>query len=210
MKPYDAVLCDLDGVLRIYDPDGLASEGDFGLERGTVRAVAFEPELMNRAVTGEITDDQWQEVIAERLTVLCGSAESATALVQTFVAAPYWVDAPVLELLTEARRHVPVALVTNATTRLERDLARAGLLNAFDAIVNSSALGGAKPDRRIFEIAAEQVGAEIDRCLFIDDHPSNVQAAEALGMAGVLYREPRDLGRALMALLDDDHSSSSS
>ncbi|MGW1777175.1 hypothetical protein [Streptomyces sp. NPDC002104] len=33
----------------------------------------------------------------------------------------------------------------------------------------------------------------MDRCLFIDDRLENIEAAEALGMTGVHYREPADL-----------------
>ncbi|GII30484.1 HAD-IA family hydrolase [Planotetraspora mira] len=202
MRHFDAVLCDLDGVLRIYDPDGLALERDFGLEAGTVTSVAFAPDLVNRALTGHITDEEWQAAIRDRLTALCGSAEGAARLVRAFVEAPHRVDAPVLDLLTRVRERVPVVLVTNATTRLERDLARVGLLDAVDAIVNSSAVGVAKPDRRIYEIAAARAGASTGRCLFIDDHADNVRVSEELGMTGVLYRGPRDLREALAPLLN--------
>ncbi|MCT9934880.1 HAD-IA family hydrolase [Planotetraspora sp. A-T 1434] len=198
--PFDAVLCDLDGVLRIFDPDGLARESDFGLDADTVKSVAFAPELVNRAVTGEITDEEWQALIAEQLTPLCGPA-AAAELTRAFVVAPHRVNTPVLELLTQAREHVPVVLVTNATTRLERDLARVGLLNAVDAIVNSSAVGVAKPDRRIYEIAAERAGVAVSRCLFIDDSAGNVRAARQLGMTGVVYGALADLETALGPLL---------
>lgn len=55
----------------------------------------------------------------------------------------------------------------------------------------------AKPDRRIYEIAAELAGAAPERCLFVDDRNENVEAARTLGMTGVLYRTAADLAAAL-------------
>lgn len=62
-------------------------------------------------------------------------------------------------------------------------------------------MGVAKPDREIYEIAAGRAGAALDRCLFIDDRLENIEAAVALGMTGVHYREPADLHGPLAFVL---------
>ncbi|WP_404829404.1 HAD-IA family hydrolase [Streptomyces albicerus] len=77
-----------------------------------------------------------------------------------------------------------------------------GLTDLADHVVSSARVGVVKPDRRIFEIAVERAGAPAGRCLFVDDTLENVEAAVALGMRGVHYREPADLRGALSALLD--------
>lgn len=61
-------------------------------------------------------------------------------------------------------------------------------------------MGVAKPDPRIYEIAAERAGVPMDRCLFVDDRLENIEAAVALGMTGVLFREPTDLRGSLSFL----------
>ena len=81
------------------------------------------------------------------------------------------------------------------------DLALLGLNSLVDDVVSSAVLGVVKPDRRIYEVAAERVGAAVDRCLFVDDRQENVDAAVALGMTGVLYRRPDDLEAALGPVL---------
>ncbi|WP_189202662.1 HAD-IA family hydrolase, partial [Streptomyces purpureus] len=63
-------------------------------------------------------------------------------------------------------------------------------------------LSVAKPDRHIYEMAAKQVGARADRCLFVDDRDENIEAAHELGMTTVLYRTVDDLRRALAGLLN--------
>ncbi|MFE7394732.1 HAD-IA family hydrolase [Streptomyces sp. NPDC057582] len=60
----------------------------------------------------------------------------------------------------------------------------------------------AKPDRKIYEITAERAGVAMDRCLFVDDRLENVDAAAALGMTGVHYRESEDLRESVSFLLD--------
>ncbi|MFG2669294.1 hypothetical protein [Streptomyces sp. NPDC048445] len=61
-------------------------------------------------------------------------------------------------LLASVREVAAVALVSNATTRLELDLDRQGLSGVADAVVNTARIGVAKPDPRVYRIAAERVG----------------------------------------------------
>ncbi len=68
--------------------------------------------------------------------------------------------------------------------------------------MNTSRIGVAKPDPRVYRIAAERVGAPVHRCLFIDDTTANVIAARDVGMTALHYRRIEDLQGALSALLD--------
>ena len=61
-----------------------------------------------------------------------------------------------------------VVLITNATSRLSDDLRRLGLDGAFDHVVNSSAVGAAKPDPAIFRTALAVAGVEVADALFVD------------------------------------------
>lgn len=107
--------------------------------------------------------------------------------------------AVVAELLRSVA--VPVVLVTNATSRLDTDLAALGIAGLAAAVVNSSRAGVAKPDERIYRIAAERAGVSVRRCLFVDDSRVNVDAARALGMSAVRYREIDGLRSALAPAL---------
>lgn len=49
-------------------------------------------------------------------------------------------------------------LLTNATTRLHRDLAAIGLTDDFDRVFSSAELGAAKPDHRCFELVLDRLG----------------------------------------------------
>ncbi|MCX4970289.1 HAD-IA family hydrolase [Streptomyces sp. NBC_00654] len=242
--PFDAVLCDLDNVIRFYDLAGLAElERAAGLAAGTTTEVAYAPEVDLPLLLGRITPDEWVEAIARGLmdlpagrrahgrgtdhpvtdepvtdhpvtdepTAGAGGAGAgsrrpdawARELGRALARAPFRADPAVVSLLRRARARVPLVLVTNASLQLDDDLASLGLTDLAHEIVSSAAEGVAKPDRAIYEIAAARAGVPMERCLFVDDRRENIAAAVALGMTGVLFREPADLERALGPVLDD-------
>jgi epoxide hydrolase-like predicted phosphatase len=59
-------------------------------------------------------------------------------------------------------------------------------IDLFDVVVDSSEVGVRKPDPAIYVLTCEALGVEPEVCVFVDDHPGNIAAAEALGMTGVL------------------------
>ncbi|MFJ3600304.1 HAD family hydrolase [Streptomyces sp. NPDC090126] len=196
-RAFDAVLCDLDNVIRFYDTDPLATlERAAGLPEGTTTDIAYAPETDLPLLLGRITPDAWVESIAAGLTERVG-AERAHELGRALADAPFRADEEVVTLLRRARTHVPLVLVTNATLQLDSDLALLGLTDLADAVVSSAVEQVAKPDPAIYRIAAGRAGVPVERCLFVDDRRENTDAAADLGMATVLYREPADLREAL-------------
>jgi epoxide hydrolase-like predicted phosphatase len=56
----------------------------------------------------------------------------------------------------------------------------------FDFVVDSSSVGVRKPDRRIFEIALQQLdGIPAEQVVFLDDYQANVDAARKLGLQAI-------------------------
>jgi putative hydrolase of the HAD superfamily len=174
----DAVLCDLDGVLRQW-PDTADLERAHGVPPGTLAATAFAPHRLLPAITGRCTDEQWRAAVAEDLRAHTTTAEELVAAWSRGAGA---VDEEVAALLAVVPG--PVVLVTNATTRLESDVDALGLARHVDGIVSSARLGVAKPDPGIYLAAAVAAGTPPRRCLFVDDSAANVAAAEAVGMTG--------------------------
>lgn len=72
-------------------------------------------------------------------------------------------------------------------------------LELFEVVVDSSEVGVRKPDPAIYTLTCERLGVAPDRCAFIDDHPANVAAAQALGMRAVLA------GDDVLATIDEVH-----
>lgn len=71
----------------------------------------------------------------------------------------------------------------------------------FDGIVVSGEVGARKPSPEIFAHLFERYGLEPAEAVFIDDHPPNVESAQAIGLDSHLFTSPEDL-RAYLASLD--------
>ncbi|MCB0065343.1 MAG: HAD family hydrolase [Caldilineaceae bacterium] len=192
-----AFLTDLDGVIRIWpstqDSD---AENAVGLPNSAIKQVAFAPDLLLPTITGKRTDEAWRQQIVERLAQAYPTLDVARA-VAIWSEPCGTVDEAMLDLLRQIRRHCPVCLVTNATTRLPTDLAQLGILDDFDHIINSSAVGWAKPASEIFQAALRAIDVPATAAFFVDDSLENVAAAQALGLAGHHYQSYPQLVQAL-------------
>ena len=67
----------------------------------------------------------------------------------------------------------------------------------FEARVFSGRVGWIKPEREIFDHAREALALDLERSLFIDDHPANVDAARALGWPALRFEDAAQCEAAL-------------
>lgn len=77
----------------------------------------------------------------------------------------------------------------------------AGLLEHFDAVVESSLVGCRKPEPRFYELALEQLGITADQAVFLDDLGINLKPARAMGMTTIKVTDPDRALDELAALL---------
>lgn len=59
----------------------------------------------------------------------------------------------------------------------------------FDSIILSSDVGFVKPDKRIYELSAKELGCDTSECVFIDDLSKNVKGAIDAGMQAIQYTD---------------------
>lgn len=91
-----------------------------------------------------------------------------------------------------ARGDVRTALVTNNVAEFGGAWwAMVPVDELFDIVVDSCVAGVRKPDPAIFRLALDALEVEAADAVFLDDHPANVAAAEALGMRGILVGDDR-------------------
>lgn len=82
------LLCDFDGVAQhLWDPDGMTSlDRAWSLAEGTLVGAAFDDEILQAAITGRVSDEQWRCQGARALTPACGSSERARDLAEAWSA----------------------------------------------------------------------------------------------------------------------------
>jgi putative hydrolase of the HAD superfamily len=59
----------------------------------------------------------------------------------------------------------------------------------FDLVIDSAFVGMRKPDPGIYELTLARLGVPAERALLIDDIEINCEAARALGLRAVWYRD---------------------
>jgi 2-haloacid dehalogenase len=109
---------------------------------------------------------------------------------------------PVVAVLRElVEAHVRTFALSNwsaHTFRIARP--RFEFLGWLDGIVVSGEVGVTKPDERIYRTLLERHGLDARRTIFVDDRRVNVEAAEAVGMIGLMFTDAARLRRDLRAL----------
>ena len=177
----EAVVFDLDGVVRHFDRDHLAEvERTHRLAPGELIQVAFERDLLNEVTTGRITRAEWGERVGEQL--------ASQLAARAWLSDRGEVDCDLLEVIDAVRSGgVTVALLTNGTDTISDEMVDLGLVGHFDRIFNSAKIGIAKPARAVYEYVCDQLTVEPANVFFTDDSPAHVAGALELGMVARHY-----------------------
>jgi epoxide hydrolase-like predicted phosphatase len=149
--------------------------------------IVFDTETSRQASVGAITTEAHWESVMRRLG---RPASEAKAIRQEFFAGDI-TDLQLIAFIRSLRPRYKTGVISNAWPDARQSLVREKIDSAFDALIISSEVGVMKPDPRIYHIALEKLGVAAREAVFVDDTPINVDAARALGMYGILFREPR-------------------
>ena len=161
--------------------------------------VAGEDNPIHVLERGECSNEEFERMLAAQIVRRDGLPVAAEGLLDRMFAATV-LSEPMQDLLRRVRRAgLKTAMLSNSwgISAYPADL----LADLFDAVVISAEVGMRKPEERIFRHAAGLLGLDPAECVFIDDIEANVQAAEALGMTGVLHTGPAATAARLASLL---------
>lgn len=110
-----------------------------------------------------------------------------------------------LGYIEELKQSYKIGLISNIATNWIRDkFLNAQEQSLFDAMVFSYEAGTTKPDAEIYKLACDKLGIHPDEAVFTDDVKSYCEAAEALGMRSVHYRDFRQMKQELEVILDQE------
>lgn len=176
MPPIRAVLFDLDGVIRHFDPAHTAEvERRHGLDAGTIFRIAFAPAVLDLVTTGRISRRAWVDHVGIEL-------ENSDAA-EEWSRQPTRLDDGTLALVRELRATgIRTAVLTNGTDTIPAEIEALGIGEHFEAIFNSAEIGWMKPDVRAFQHVLDALGLAPAEVFFTDDSPSKLVGAEDLGM----------------------------
>ena len=142
------------------------------------------------------------DMVAERSREFPEYRDHITAYSERF---PETIPGPVegmLDLVQAlAGRGVPLFAISNfGAESWAQFRPSAPIFGIFSDIVISGEEKLIKPDAAIFELALKRFDRRADQCLFIDDRRENIEAGQAVGLAGHHFKDSRQLERELKAL----------
>lgn len=199
--PIDVVVFDMDGVIRHWTGESIQDfEQAHDLAPGTVAGIAFSSPLYDDTMLGRHTAEEWAAEIGRRLAEAHDGVDPAAGEAM-WLGTDWRVDDDVVALVRALREaDQRTAVFSNATTKLEVDMATMGVDDLFDDVVNSSRIGLAKPDVAAFERVAGDLGVASERLLFIDDRTENVRGAIDAGWHAVQMRDAHGVAAVLRRL----------
>lgn len=202
-QPLDAVLLDVGGVFHLPDHDRIVA----AMSRAEVDVDPANLDRAHYAGVRGLTDFRegdrniWLAYIREYAKALGADDRVdavAAVLLNEFTTSGVWtriIPGSPAALRAIAATGVKLAIVSNADGSVEAQLAADGICQMgsgpgveMDAILDSSVVGVAKPDPRIFEIALERLGGVAPaRAIHVGDTPAaDAAGALAAGITPVL------------------------
>lgn len=103
------------------------------------------------------------------------------------------IDQHVLKVLQTMKKQVQVGIITNGSTQRQKaKITHTGLASYFDVILISEEVGLTKPDKRIFELALNQLHVQPEEALFVgDDLEKDIAGCQQARMKGIWYNPHR-------------------
>lgn len=196
----DSVILDLGNVLAFHDNAHLfrALAAAFALSDAEVHA-RLSGGLWDRVNRGQLPGDALRREIAARLggTDTTLTPDAWLALWNCHFTVNDAMVAHVARLVGRVR----LVLLSNTNDAHFAFLRpRLPVLERFDALVLSHALGLAKPDPAIYHRALAAAGVAPERAVFFDDIPAFVVAAEAAGLPARVFTDAAHFPAQLAAL----------
>jgi putative hydrolase of the HAD superfamily len=155
------------------------------LERNTLLKTLYDADDWRAVEVGTGNIEEWRGSAHKRLEEAAGKSlpplheewRNSWGLIEENIA-----------IIKSSRPQYKTSILSNADLTLEQRMAEAKLDRLFDDIISSAVVGLAKPDERIYRLAAERLQLQPEECVFIDDLDRNVDAARAVGMSAIHFR----------------------
>ena len=199
-----AIIFDFGRVISAQKPPSLfrSYEAELGLEPGTINTIMFDSEAWQEALVGHKTAEEFWYEIGPELDL--HNVNQVDAFRHRY-RADEEINEGVLDLISRLYGNYKLAVLSNSPPGLSQWLADWNVLNFFDVVFCSGDEGIAKPDLTAFELTLERLGVKPKEAVFIDDTNEHVEAAQKMGLQGILFTAAEELEKELDLLLRIDH-----
>ncbi|MEV6319090.1 HAD-IA family hydrolase [Streptomyces sp. NPDC051776] len=182
------IILDIGGVLEITSGTGWVQQWEERLELplGTVNERMRD--VWRAGSIGSISEREVHAQVAARLGLDAPQVEAFMAdLWAEYLGTP---NEELIAHVRGLRGSCRLGILSNSFVGArERETALYHFDELVEQIVYSHEIGISKPDLRAFETACAILEVPPESCLFIDDVPANIEAAQVAGMQGHLFED---------------------
>lgn len=169
-----------------------------GLTEAALHDTVFACPQAQQATLGRVSARAIWDEVARRFGL---DAAGLAAFEQAFWAGDHF-DVELARWAGGLRPRLQTGILSNAWDSMRTLFVEdVQLYRYFDSIVISAEVGMAKPDPAIYRLCARRMGVALNEMIFVDDMPHNIDAANALGMHGVLFRSAAQARADILACL---------
>ena len=199
--PLRAVFFDLGGVIvrTEYQAPRQHLAERLGMEYEDLVRAVFESESARKASVGAATEAEHWLALTRKL----GRQPSELDALRSEFFGGDIVDLELLAFIRSLRPRYKTGLISNAWEGLRSYIVGRKFEDAFDVMIISAEAKMMKPDVKIYQLALEQAGVRAPEAVFVDDQAENVEAAQAIGMSGIVFHDRQSTLSQLNALLNE-------
>ncbi|MBN1190689.1 MAG: HAD-IA family hydrolase [Dehalococcoidales bacterium] len=149
---------------------------------------ARRPDTPRDFVVEKYLEASLGRITARELWTALGFGQDEINTIQEAYLDTYTIDREFIDCASQLKKRYILALLSNDISEWGQILRRKhGIDSLIDQAFISSDLGLRKPDPRIYQYVLEEMNVSSSACVFVDDYPERVKAAEDLGMTSILF-----------------------
>lgn len=184
----------------VFDNFGVLMDVVYGSLRHVlpVEARARLLSILDEADNGRISaDDELKQIVELLNEYNLDGAEQVAKAIQFSKK-----NDELLNFILEKRDQYKTAMLSNVSAVIWNYYTPEQMEKYFDRVVLSYQEAIAKPDPRIYQLVCKRLGVEPSECVFADDNEVNVDAANKIGMHGIVFTSNGDYFAKLEEILD--------
>ena len=195
-----AIIFDFGRVISAQKPDSLfrAYEKELGLDPDTLNQIMFDSQAWQDALVGIITAKQFWDLIGPDLGL--DSREKIDAFHRRYHADES-INEGVLDLIQKLHDRYKLVVLSNNPPGLDEWLSDWRIHHFFDVVFCSGEEGVIKPNPESYNSTLSRLNVLPEEAVFIDDTVGHVNAAQSLGIHGILFSNAEQLKLELETLL---------
>lgn len=196
---YQNVIFDLGGVVVNSDPRNWLVDRFFNEKiEDDLHRLTFGSEIWQRWARGEIGINTVRLLVEEQAKA-AGRLFEAREVLENWQSMLTNKNSTIDMIRRMKKSGVHVYYLSNTEKETLEILQQRDFWKYWDGGVASCDIGICKPDPRIYQSLLMHYQLDPASCLYVDDKKENIDQAAALGIAGILYQNPRALASTLMA-----------